>query len=256
MPYPSLRPDESFLPLCVVYGLHCALPDRFRLSDTWRRLYSTAACGTSLATMMRNVGSAAPLLVACRVSTGGAVGFFTASSFSSHAPSSRATGAFGGGEKFVWRCGADATGGGVKVYPLLPEWVGNAVVTADTRDGLGMGGSGSYALWLETSLLAGRSSACHNFGSPPLAAGATAADGDDDSVILQFTSVEVWTTADQGAEATELCPAHGCYAPPLAAEQHREAICGHSPAALRVEADAARARERETEGFELVDSHE
>jgi hypothetical protein len=72
---------------------------------------------------------------------------------------------------------AKAAAGAVTKAPCYYPWarapgVENAFFQyANTAEGLGVGGSLHWALWLEPELLRGSSGDCATFASPPLAAG-------------------------------------------------------------------------------------
>ncbi|EFJ41453.1 hypothetical protein VOLCADRAFT_107660 [Volvox carteri f. nagariensis] len=182
---PSLSERSSVMSQEDLRALAGAVPPRLA-SGRWQLLYSSARDGISLRTLYRNAAGRAPTLLLVREvgACGHVFGAFAAEAWK---PGPRF---YGTGETFVFtlqprrvkfpwqrpRHGTGVSGGGAAVASASAASVGGGggggldYFQFSTPEGLGVGGCGSFALWLDNELLQGASYACDTFGSPQLSA--------------------------------------------------------------------------------------
>jgi len=149
-----------------VKALEGALPGHHQ-GYKWVLLYSIRQQGASLLTLFNRTRRQRPTLVVLRDSGGGIFGGFATDAWVDRAGKgsdvmARALNAYyGDGESFVFSVKED---GDVMRY----RWTGNNFYfQVSNRDGLGMGGGGGFAWFVDGDLAQGSSGECDTFGTPP-----------------------------------------------------------------------------------------
>ncbi|TFB07524.1 Oxidation resistance protein 1 [Trichoderma ghanense] len=202
----STPPESRLLTPAVAEEIRTMVPERLRISEDWRLVYSLAQNGTSLATLYQTCrqfeGMRVGFVLVVKDQEGGTFGAYL-SEYPHPAPSY-----FGNGECFLWRAStltslppppsADTTHLTRSTTlappppPPPPSQSGTSTPrSVDTTPGIrfkafpysglndfyincetgflsvGSGG-GHYGLWLDDSLDVGHSSTCETFGNEPL----------------------------------------------------------------------------------------
>ncbi|KAM3570389.1 hypothetical protein VYU27_007547 [Nannochloropsis oceanica] len=152
----SLTPSQ-------LISLEAALPPQHR-DYAWRLLYSLAGDGASLNTFFKKAKNREPTLLVLKDMQGGVFGGFATRVWMEKGESY-----YGDGESFVWSLVGEVGAEGeapLRKYAWSTE---NSYFQLSTsKDGLAMGGGGSFALFVDPELLNGSSGACETFFSSPL----------------------------------------------------------------------------------------
>ncbi|MEW5314804.1 MAG: hypothetical protein WDW38_006273 [Sanguina aurantia] len=158
---PTLAEPSALMSPDDVRALAGAVPAHVMLaSGAWTLEYSTARDGVSLHTLYRKAASKSPTLLVVREAglAGHVFGSFSAE------PWRVGSRFYGTGETFVFSLSPQRL-----QYPWRQRKEVSDFFQFSTHEGLGVGGTGAFAFWLDNDLLEGSSHACATFGSPCLA---------------------------------------------------------------------------------------
>ncbi|KAI8474831.1 MAG: TLD-domain-containing protein [Monoraphidium minutum] len=156
-PAPPMVGASALMSEDEIASLAAALPPIHQGAE-WSLVYSTGRDGTSLHTLLRKAAGAAPALLVVRDGGGAVFGAYTAEAW--HV----APRFFGSGETFVFQLHPRRA-----AYPWAQApGLQNDFFQFVGPDGLGVGGSGHWALFLDEELLRGSSGECATFASPCL----------------------------------------------------------------------------------------
>ncbi|GBF97371.1 hypothetical protein Rsub_11018 [Raphidocelis subcapitata] len=156
-PPPQFSQPSALLTPADAQSIAAALPPLHRFAP-WRLVYSSSRDGTSLHTLLRKAAGAAPTLLIVRDCEGGLFGAYAAEAW--HV----APRFYGTGETFVFSLAPHRA-----VWPWVQaKGLPNDFFQFVGQDGLGVGGSGHWAIFLDDDLLHGSSGECATFASPPL----------------------------------------------------------------------------------------
>ncbi|GIL82722.1 hypothetical protein Vretifemale_11605 [Volvox reticuliferus] len=193
---PTLSEPSAIMPMDDLRALASAVPARLA-AGRWQLLYGSARDGISLRTLYRKAAGRAPTLLVVREAgaCGHVFGAFAAEAWKSGPRF------YGTGETFVfmlqphrakymWQRPRHGGGGVAATAAVAPggprdrsSGGGSAAAAAmaaaapggsldffqfSTHEGLGVGGCGTFALWLDNELLEGASYPCDTFASPQL----------------------------------------------------------------------------------------
>lgn len=170
-PMPPMSAPSALLADGDIQAITASLPPLHQ-GAPWALAYSTARDGTSLHTLLRKAAGAAPSLLVVKDRSGGVFGAYCTEQWH------MGPRFYGTGETFVFQ---------VRPRRALYPWAQSPGVQNDFfqfvgHDGLGVGGAGHWAVFLDEELLRGSSGECATFASPCLA-------GREDFEVL---GVELW----------------------------------------------------------------
>ncbi|KAL6776989.1 hypothetical protein ACKKBF_B19765 [Auxenochlorella protothecoides x Auxenochlorella symbiontica] len=151
-PSSLLRPGEAA-------ALATLCPTRHRLAR-WQLAYSTLRDGISMQTMLRMGHGRAPTVLVVRDMDRNVMGAFCSE------PWRTSTRFYGTGETFVFQLGTQQRAW--RWWTQQNARASNDYFMWGDAEGIAVGGSGGYAIWLDADFAKGLSRSCLTFGSPPL----------------------------------------------------------------------------------------
>ena len=181
-PPPCISEPSTIMTEDDIKALASFVPARYRLSN-WKLLYSTARDGISLKTLLRNGKGKHPTILVVRDMGRAVFGAFCSEPWRVN-PQQRY---YGTGETFVFRLQKQV---GVVEREAWPWWWKRMEVERNDffmlggggGGGIGVGGAGGYAIWVDSELGSGISRGSGTFGNPALAS----------SEEFRIGAVELW----------------------------------------------------------------
>ena len=182
----AVAESSAVLRPAIITALHAYLPPLQRVGD-WTRLFSCATDGSSLATLLRRCADKGPTVLAVRDTRGNTFGGFAATPWAVDGGGKF----YGNGESFLWAVWHPK---GAEPEVLKFGWVGGSAPARplhSSAEGLGMGGGGTFGLWLDAALAKGTSGQCETFGNPgPLSSPDKPTERGSESFVIR--ECEVW----------------------------------------------------------------